>query len=191
MGGSRSRSRLRPRLAVGTGGLGARRVRPGSFRTGRSPPPATLIQRRGPGCSGAPDRARSSGSRRVHQCGLADYEVRHWHGWYRHITLSMLAAAFLAVQAATDDAPAPLQEAPSGDEPEKEPKRESTRTSPVPSSSSPTPRPRSAGSLCSSTRHPRPMTAWSPTCCGGHAGDDITRPTPTNTIADAGPVNSP
>ena len=36
-----------------------------------------------------------------HQCGMADYEVRHWHGWYRHITLSMLAAAFLAVQAAT------------------------------------------------------------------------------------------
>ncbi|MFC4906856.1 IS701 family transposase [Actinomadura gamaensis] len=34
-------------------------------------------------------------------CGLADYEVRSWHGWYRHITLSMLAAAFLAVQDAT------------------------------------------------------------------------------------------
>lgn len=59
-----------------------------------------------------------------HQCGLADYEVRHWHGWYRHITLSMPAAAFLAVQAATDDAdaPAPLREALSGDEPDEEPK---------------------------------------------------------------------
>jgi SRSO17 transposase len=31
-------------------------------------------------------------------CGLADYEVRSYHGWYRHITLAMLAAAFLAVQ---------------------------------------------------------------------------------------------
>ncbi|MGW6542808.1 hypothetical protein ACWGBH_08130 [Streptomyces massasporeus] len=33
--------------------------------------------------------------------GMADYEVRSWHGWYRHITLAQLAAAFLAVQAAT------------------------------------------------------------------------------------------
>ncbi|GAB3182419.1 hypothetical protein [Streptomyces incanus] len=31
-------------------------------------------------------------------CGLADYEVRSFHGWYRHITLAQLAAAFLAVQ---------------------------------------------------------------------------------------------
>lgn len=101
-----------------------------------------------------------------HQCGLADYEVRHWHGWYRHITLSMLAAAFLAVQAAADqaDAPAPLQEAANGDEPE-EPKRGITRTPPVPSGSSPTQQSRSAGSLCSSTPTPtrgrpdRPRTA--------------------------------
>ena len=28
--------------------------------------------------------------------GLDGYEVRSWHGWYRHITLSMLALAFLA-----------------------------------------------------------------------------------------------
>jgi SRSO17 transposase len=27
--------------------------------------------------------------------GLADYEIRSWHGWYRHITLAMLALAFL------------------------------------------------------------------------------------------------
>ncbi|GAB3180034.1 IS701 family transposase [Streptomyces incanus] len=32
--------------------------------------------------------------------GMADYEVRSWHGWYRHITLAQLAAAFLAAQAA-------------------------------------------------------------------------------------------
>lgn len=29
--------------------------------------------------------------------GLDDYEVRHWTGWYRHITLSMWALAFLTV----------------------------------------------------------------------------------------------
>ena len=28
---------------------------------------------------------------------LNEYEVRSWHGWYRHITLSMLALAFLSV----------------------------------------------------------------------------------------------
>jgi SRSO17 transposase len=31
------------------------------------------------------------------EVGLDEYEVRSWHGWYRHITLSMLALAFLAV----------------------------------------------------------------------------------------------
>ena len=29
--------------------------------------------------------------------GLDEYEVRRWEGWYRHITLSLLAHAFLAV----------------------------------------------------------------------------------------------
>jgi SRSO17 transposase len=31
------------------------------------------------------------------EVGLDDYEVRHYHGWYRHITLAMLALAYLAV----------------------------------------------------------------------------------------------
>jgi SRSO17 transposase len=31
------------------------------------------------------------------EVGLDQYEVRSWHGWYRHITLSMFAHAFLAV----------------------------------------------------------------------------------------------
>ena len=31
------------------------------------------------------------------ECGLDHYEVRHWQGWYRHITLSMLALAVLTV----------------------------------------------------------------------------------------------
>jgi SRSO17 transposase len=31
------------------------------------------------------------------EVGLDHYEVRHSHGWYRHITLAMLALAYLAV----------------------------------------------------------------------------------------------
>jgi SRSO17 transposase len=31
------------------------------------------------------------------EVGLDEYEVRHWPGWYRHLTLSMLALAFLTV----------------------------------------------------------------------------------------------
>jgi SRSO17 transposase len=30
------------------------------------------------------------------ETGLDDYEVRYWHSWYRHITLSMMAHAWLA-----------------------------------------------------------------------------------------------
>jgi SRSO17 transposase len=30
------------------------------------------------------------------EVGMADYEIRSWHGWYRHVTLAMLALAFLA-----------------------------------------------------------------------------------------------
>ena len=37
------------------------------------------------------------------ETGLDEYEVRSWHGWYRHVTLSMLALAFLsAVRAQAD-----------------------------------------------------------------------------------------
>ena len=31
------------------------------------------------------------------ETGLDEYEVRHWHSWHRHITLSMMAHAWLAV----------------------------------------------------------------------------------------------
>ena len=31
------------------------------------------------------------------ECGLDHYEVRRWQGWYRHITLSLLAHAVLVV----------------------------------------------------------------------------------------------
>lgn len=33
------------------------------------------------------------------ECGLDQYEVRRYTGWHRHITLAMLAHAFLAVTA--------------------------------------------------------------------------------------------
>jgi SRSO17 transposase len=35
------------------------------------------------------------------EVGLADYEIRSRHGWYRHITLAMLALAFLAAMRVT------------------------------------------------------------------------------------------
>lgn len=31
------------------------------------------------------------------ETGLDEYEVRKWDGWYRHVTLSMLAHAYLCV----------------------------------------------------------------------------------------------
>jgi SRSO17 transposase len=31
------------------------------------------------------------------EVGLDHYEVRHWTGWYRHITLALLAYAYLTV----------------------------------------------------------------------------------------------
>ena len=36
------------------------------------------------------------------ECGLDQYEVRRYVGWYRHITLAMLAHAFLAAMAAAE-----------------------------------------------------------------------------------------
>jgi SRSO17 transposase len=41
------------------------------------------------------------------EVGLADYEVRSWHGWHRHITLAMLALAFLAGMRVTLNAATP------------------------------------------------------------------------------------
>jgi len=39
------------------------------------------------------------------EAGLDEYEVRSWTGWYRHVTLSMLALAFLAAVRAEAAAP--------------------------------------------------------------------------------------
>ncbi|HEU4798590.1 MAG TPA: IS701 family transposase [bacterium] len=38
------------------------------------------------------------------EVGLDQYEVRHWNAWYRHITLALLAHAFLEVTRATANA---------------------------------------------------------------------------------------
>ena len=40
--------------------------------------------------------------------GLDQYEVRSWHGWYRHVTLAMWAHAFLAVSRAATLTTSPL-----------------------------------------------------------------------------------
>jgi len=40
------------------------------------------------------------------EVGLADYEVRSWTGWYRHITLSMFAYAFVEAVRAMESKPA-------------------------------------------------------------------------------------
>jgi len=77
------------------------------------------------------------------QVGLDQYEVRSWHGWYRHITLAMLALAALALGAAK------------GGEPR------------VPSTS-PSPSPKCVGSSSgSSGRPPAPQTTSSPGPAGG------------------------
>ena len=50
--------------------------------------------------SGAPSRSPKDGSLSVGwkgECGLDPYEARHWRGWYRPITLAILAAAMLAI----------------------------------------------------------------------------------------------
>ncbi len=39
------------------------------------------------------------------ETGLDEYEVRSWHGWYRDITLSMLALVFLAAVRAEANEP--------------------------------------------------------------------------------------
>jgi len=61
---------------------------------------------RGPAETSWKDLARAAGSRWPIEecferakggCGLDEYEVRSWVGWYRHVTLSMFALAMLTV----------------------------------------------------------------------------------------------
>ena len=60
----------------------------------------------GPAGTTLAELARVAGTRwAIEECfeeakgevGLDEYEVRRWDGWYRHITLAMLAHAYLTV----------------------------------------------------------------------------------------------
>jgi len=44
------------------------------------------------------------------ETGLDEYEVRSWDGWHRHVTLSMLAMAFLTAVRLAATAPMPLRQ---------------------------------------------------------------------------------
>jgi SRSO17 transposase len=63
----------------------------------------------GPEATGVTEVARVAGTRwtieesfqRAKAIGLDQYEVRRWEGWYRHITLCLLAHAFLEVTRAS------------------------------------------------------------------------------------------
>ena len=57
------------------------------------------------------------------EVGLADYEVRSWHGWYRHVTLALVAQAFLTVMRVQS---------------QEEPGKKRLRRLPSPASSTPT-----------------------------------------------------
>jgi hypothetical protein len=48
------------------------------------------------------------------QVGLDEYEVRSWQGWYRHITLCLLAHAFLTVLRTQSQEVLPLSDAHEG-----------------------------------------------------------------------------
>jgi hypothetical protein len=50
----------------------------------------------------APRRAADPSQFTKNETGLDHYQIRRYDAWYRHITLSMLAAAFLAVTAHTE-----------------------------------------------------------------------------------------
>ena len=60
----------------------------GTCAGGRNPVGHRGMLRGGQGTEPAPAKAG---------VGLDQYEVRRWDGWYRHITLAMLAHAYLAV----------------------------------------------------------------------------------------------
>jgi SRSO17 transposase len=48
--------------------------------------------------------------------GLDQYEVRRWHAWYRHITLALLAHAYLEVTRAQATAAPPADAGKKGDQ---------------------------------------------------------------------------
>ncbi|MGW2028527.1 IS701 family transposase [Streptomyces decoyicus] len=91
------------------------------------------------------------------ECGLDQYEVRRYVGWYRHITLAMLAHAFLAAMTAHALEKGAAETVRAASFPSPWQKSEGCWTLPVP------PRP--------GTRHPDAVST-------GPAGDVATRPSP-------------
>jgi SRSO17 transposase len=91
------------------------------------------------------------------QVGLDHYEVRSWHGWYRHITLALLALAALAIGAA----------------------KRGERLAP---STSGSPSPNCGGSSSGSSGRP---PARQTTSLPGPAGVVASRKSPRSVIADA------
>ena len=94
----------RPVALSDRGGLGAVAARP---PLGRQAAGTGLLSRlwsrrdrhRGTGAGGrhALGRSRKGSSERRERSGLDQYEVRRWDAWHRHITLCLLAHAFLEV----------------------------------------------------------------------------------------------
>ncbi len=74
-------------------------------RSATKPEEVAFYRAFGPETTTVADLARVAGTRwtieegfqRAKEVGLDQYEVRRWEGWYRHITLCLLAHAFLEV----------------------------------------------------------------------------------------------
>ena len=94
------------------------------------------------------------------QVGLDQYEVRSWHGWYRHVTLALLALATLALGARKGG------------------------TSPARSTSR-SPSPRSGGSSSASSGSRRAPRSPSPRSSPGPAGGAGTRRARSSATSDA------
>jgi SRSO17 transposase len=69
---------------------------PTTWPTRRSAPPVAELVR----VAGARWAVEECFQSAKNDCGMDEYEVRRYPGWYRHVTLAMLAHAFLAAQAA-------------------------------------------------------------------------------------------
>lgn len=103
------------------------------------------------------------------EVGLADYEIRSWQGWYRHITLAMLALAFLAAMRVRLNA-APRQ-------------KRGTRKPPLRSASAP------AKSAISSAASDAPLASCWTASSNGPSGDAYIRRSPEHATGAAASVS--
>ena len=62
----------------------------------------------------APRRAADPSQTAKNEAGLDHYQVRSWRAWHAHITLAMLAAAYLAVTRAQEAEKGDLQPSATG-----------------------------------------------------------------------------